>query len=84
MFGSGEELEKDCLSYFASAEILFKAQEEVQEQSPEVVEMPQEEVEAEGVCCIRACAAFVHVGFCRIDRDKHRDASRYFVIWVAV
>ncbi|CAE7234336.1 Dmxl2 [Symbiodinium necroappetens] len=37
----GEELEKDCLSYFASAEILLK--EDVQERSPVTVEEVQPE-----------------------------------------
>ncbi|CAE7211186.1 unnamed protein product [Symbiodinium microadriaticum] len=39
----GEELEKDCLSYFASAEILLK--EDVQERSPVTVEEVQPEEE---------------------------------------
>ena len=47
---SGEELEKDCLSYFASAEILLK--EDVQERSPVTVEEVQPE---EHTCRMRLC-----------------------------
>ena len=44
---SGEELEKDCLSYCASAEILLKKQEDVQERSS----VAAEEVQPEELAC---------------------------------